>query len=157
MSNNENNDIWEDVLPNMEFDHFGDWINLEIYLGEYKEEEQFSQITRNMQHPGIVPGEKVPVTFTSYRGDDGQLLGVHAFFTNSEGIRKPFLLVVHPDHQRKGIGTKLTDFIITQYEEIHQKEFDYKNSWSDVQTTESAAMFVNKRAREDLAKRNTEL
>jgi GNAT superfamily N-acetyltransferase len=154
MSNNENNNVWEDVSPNMEFDHFGDWINLENFLKEYKQEEQFTQNTFNMMHPEIIPGEKVPVTFTSYRGDDGQLLGVHAFFTNKDGVRKPFVLVVHPDHQRQGIGTKIADFIINQYEETHKTEFDYKSIWGDVRTTESAAMFVNKRARQDLAKRN---
>lgn len=153
MSNDENNDTWKDISSGVEFDYFGDWINLEIFLGEYKEEEQFSQVTRNMQHPGIVPGKKVPVTFTSYRGDDGKLLGVHIFFIDENGIYRTFVLITHPDHQRKGIATKLIDYDFKKYEEDTGKEFDYRKTWGDVTTTESAANFVNKYVRNAIAER----
>ena len=153
MSNDENNDTWKDISSGAEFDYFGDWINLEIFLGEFKEEEQFSQFTRNMQHSGIVPGKKVPVTITSYRGDDGQLLGVHMFFIDENDVYRTFVLITHPDHQREGIGKKLMDYDIAKYEETTGEKFDYVKSWGDVTTTESAANFVNKYARNAIAER----
>ncbi len=153
MSNDENINTWEDISSGAEFDYFGDWLNLENFLEEYKEEEQFSQRTHDIQHPGIVPGKKVPVTFTSYRTDDGKLIGVHIFFTDENHVYRTFVLITHPDHQRKGIAKKLIDYDIAKYEKATGKKFDYVKSWGDIKTTESAANFANKYAREAIAKR----
>jgi hypothetical protein len=55
--------------------------------------------------------------------------------------------MTHPDHQRQGVMTRLANLIIADYEEEYQSQFSFSKSWSDLETTESAANFVNKYAK----------
>lgn len=148
-----NNNVWENLLPNIETDYFSDWLALENLLGEFGE-PGFENITRTMKWPTIEGGSPLPLVFTCYRGDDGLLLGVFANYM-LDGLSKPFVFAVHPDHQRQGIGTLLADHVVNEFKETHGKEFTYKESWGDANTTESAANWANKYVPSALEKMDT--
>ena len=148
MSNFDDSEKWEDVSPKIEVDYFFDWHNMELLLGEFGE-PGFSNIHHNLKWPSINPDTPMIYTFTCYRGDDGLLLGVSANYMVDEALR-PFAFMVHPDHQRTGVGTLLANFVVQQYEEEHGKIFPYTASWGDARTTESASKWVNKYVKEKI-------
>lgn len=138
---NEENKIWEDVSPTLNVDHFHDWIEMENLFGELGE-PGLSQVTKVLSQPDNIRN----ITFTLYRGESGQLLGVHGFYTE-DNVQKPFILIVHPDHLRIGIATKIANFVTNQFVETKEREFDYEKSWRDIPVSESAASFMNKYAK----------
>ena len=152
MSNDEQ---WVDILPITEIDYFQDWLTMESFLGEYGD-PGFNQIRyENARFKSIENGEPWPITFTTYRGEDGQLLGMHSFYINKQGMQQPFVFMVHPDHQRKGIGTIITNYIMEQYRERNGHEYPYAANWKNVESTESAANFMNKYAKQKIQEKNT--
>ena len=138
---NDENKIWEDINPTLDVDHFHDWLEMEKLFDEFGE-PGLSQVTKVRTQPN----KSQSITFTLYRGETGQLLGVHGFYTE-DNVQKPFIFFVHPDHLRTGIGTKIADFVTNQFLETKGREFDYEQSWSDVPVSESAASFMNKYAK----------
>lgn len=128
----------------VEFDYFGDWLSMETFLGEYGQ-HGFSKFVREMKYANINPDAPTLLTFNVYRGEDGLLLGVVVNYMDN-GTRRPFTAMVHPEHQRKGIMTMMANRIIQEFEDEYQRPFSYVDSWGSVETTESAAAFVNKYA-----------
>ena len=94
----------------------------------------------------------MPFTFNMLRNDDGLLVGVVINYM-MDGVRKPWVAMTHPDHQRQGVMTRLANLIIADYEEEYQSQFSFSKSWSGLETTESAANFVNKYARKTIESR----
>jgi ribosomal protein S18 acetylase RimI-like enzyme len=145
---NINSDFWENLTPSIEPNFFDDWLVLENLLGEFGE-PGFADVTKNIRWPSINPDSPWPIVFTCYRGKDGLLLGISANYM-MDGVSKPFYFGVHPDHQRKGIGTLLADHFVNEFKETHGKEFTYKESWGDAETSESAANWANKYVKEKI-------
>jgi GNAT superfamily N-acetyltransferase len=137
-----NSDFWENLIPSIEIDYFQDWLTMENLLGELGE-PGFTNVTKNIRWPSINPDSPLPFVFTCYRGEEGQLLGIFANYM-MEGIQKPFLFIVHPDHQRVGIGTMLADYVVEEFKASNDNYFSYKESWGDAKTSESAANWANK-------------
>ncbi len=142
------NTSWENATPSYEQteeNFFQEWAFFEQKFGEFGE-PGFAEQTHPARFPGIFGhNNSVDVRFTTYRGEDGQLLCVHGCYIDN-GIQKPFIMNVHPDHQRQGIGTAVTDFIIARYKDENQSEFTYEESWRNVVYTQPSANFVNKYA-----------
>jgi ribosomal protein S18 acetylase RimI-like enzyme len=139
---NINSDFWENLIPSIEIDYFQDWLTMENFLGEFGE-PGFSNVTKNIRWPSINPDSPLPIVFTCYRGDDGQLLGIFANYM-MEGIQKPFLIIVHPDHQRTGIGSMLADYVVDEFESSNGHDYLFKESWGDAKISESCANWANK-------------
>jgi GNAT superfamily N-acetyltransferase len=145
--------FWEDLSANYEIDYFHDWLSLENFLGE-SDKPGFENITRTMRWPKINEGLPLPLTFSCYRGEDGSLLAVFANYMMNDTI-KPFILIVHPDHQRTGLGTLLANHVVTEYEITYDRQFPYKESWGDSPASESGANWANKYVRTEYQKQNT--
>ena len=142
---------WQDISPNAEFDHFADWLTMENLVGEYGE-PGFSKMVREFIWPSINPGYAMPFTFNMLRNDDGLLIGLVVNYMMN-GVRKPWVVMTHPDHQRQGVMTRLGNFIVADYEQEYQRQFSFSDSWSDAETTESAANFANKFAKKVIESR----
>lgn len=140
---------WQEVsssIERTEENFFQEWFSLEQKFGEFGT-PGFSEQTLPARFPGIFGhNNTVNVRFTLYRGEDGLLLCVHGCYIE-DGIQKPFIFNVHPDHQRQGIGTMVANYIITRFEEEKNSEFNYEDSWRNVTYTEPSANFVNKYAK----------
>ena len=145
MSDNSNR-VWQDLIGTHEELSFGDWAAMEHVHGEFGE-PGFTQTIRSMTAPHMTGTQgSVEATWTLYRGDNGALLGAHACHI-VDGVQKPILLLVHPDHQRQGIGTMMSNYIISKYEEKHGTDFSYDKSWGTMSPsfiTAPTANFVNK-------------
>ena len=144
-------DNWQDISSSAEFDHFADWLSVETFLGEFGE-PGFHKIGREFILPSVNPDYAMPFTFNMLRNDDGLLVGVVINYM-IDGVRKPWVAMTHPDHQRQGVMTRLANLIIADYEEEYQSQFSFSKSWSDLETTESAANFVNKYAKNAIESR----
>ena len=148
MSDNSNR-VWQDLTGTHEELSLGDWATMENVHGEFGE-PGFTQTIRpmNASHMTGVQGP-VEATWTLYRGDNGALLGAHARHI-VDGVQKPIFLIVHPDHQRPGIGTMMSNYIISKYEEERGTDFSYEESWGTMDPsfiTAPTANFVNKYAK----------
>lgn len=146
------NTEWENVSPVIERtqeDFFGEWAALEQKFGELGAPGYSEQVIPVRFFDIFGHNDFVNIRFTLLRGDDGGLLCVHGCYIK-EGVQKPFLFNVHPDHQRQGIGTMVADYIIARFESENNKQFTYKESWgSDVIYTPPSANFVNKYVQTD--------
>jgi hypothetical protein len=142
---------WQDISPSTEIDYFADWLTLENLLGEYGE-PGFHKRVRVFSWPSINGGQPMPFTFNMLRGDDGLLLGVIVNYMLN-GVRKPWIGMTHPDHQRQGVMTRLGNLVVADFEQEYQKQFSFTDSWSDLETTESAANFANKFAKRVIEER----
>ena len=143
---------WTNLTPSIEIDYFADWLTCENILKEFGE-PGFSNVVRVLSWPSI-SDSPISIEFTCSRGEDGKLLGIAAHYT-MDGIQKPFLFMVHPDHQRTGIGTKLIDHVAAEYASRNGHEYLYEQSWGDVEVSESAANWANKYVPSVYAKRVT--
>jgi GNAT superfamily N-acetyltransferase len=143
-----NSSPWQNIEGTHPDVGFNDWFVMENRWGEFGE-PGFTQTIHPMTAPHMTGVEgQVSAKWTFYRGDDGSLLGVHACHIVN-GEQKPIFLMVHPDHQRQGIGTMIADYVITQYETERGKKFPYNEIWGTLPAdfyTAPSANFVNKYA-----------
>ena len=148
MSNNENY-IWQDINGTHPDLDLSDWAVMEHRWGEFGE-PGFTQITHPMTAPHMTGVEgPVDATWTFYRGEDGALLGVHARHI-VDGAQKPIFIMVHPDHQRQGIGSMIGNYVISKYEEERGEQFAYDAIWGTLPAdfiTPPIANFINKYAK----------
>jgi GNAT superfamily N-acetyltransferase len=146
---NDNSGIWQDVTGTHKELDLSDWAFMENRWGEFGE-PGFTQMTLPMTAPHMTGVEgAVDSHWTFYRGDDGALLGVHARHI-VDGVFKPIFIMVHPDHQRQGIGTKIADYITSKHLEETGTQFPYNEVWGALPAdfiTVPTANFVNKYAR----------
>lgn len=141
------NNTWENVSPSIEQtqeNFFSEWAGIERKFGEFGA-PGYSEQTITVRNFAAIFGHSDPVDvrFTLYRGEDGLLLCIHGCYLEN-GIQKPFVYSVHPDHQRQGIGTTVAQYIIARYEQEFGKPFSYTDSWQNVTYTLPSANFVNK-------------
>jgi len=143
MSNTEENKTWQPIESSRSDLTFADWGMMEDRWGEYGD-PGYTQFTLPVSFPHhFGHADKVDVNFTLLRNDDGLLVGVHGCYIDN-GVQKPFIFMVHPDHQRKGIGTKMADHLRQQYTEARGHDFTYEESFREIVTTEAMAGLINK-------------
>ncbi len=151
MSNEEIKN-WEDVSGAHPDLKLSDWAVMEDRWGEFGE-PGFTQATHPMNFPKLTGVDGfVQAQWTFYRGEDGALLGVHARHI-VDGAFKPIFIMVHPDHQRQGIGTKIADYITSKHLEETGTQFPYTETWGSLPAdfiTLPTANFVNKYAKNAL-------
>jgi len=146
--------VWENIEPNVIEDANPNyWNNLVERFGLGN--PGFSETTISMRSPDhfghINP---VNVRWTLYRSEEGELLCAHGNYVDDEGYQKPFILIVNPQHQRKGIGTKMTDFLRERFMNEYGHDMDADITFGNVKATQVGASFINKYVNEDYAKRN---
>lgn len=95
---------------------------------------------------GQTPGDgQWPVRWTTYRREDGKLLGMFCTFNDLDDAHRTLYIHVHPDHQRQGIGRILTDFIYQRYETERGEKFPYDGIQSSMRKASPAiAAYLNK-------------
>lgn len=95
---------------------------------------------------GTTPGDgQWPVRWTTYRREDGKLLGMFCTFNDLDNAHHTLYIHVHPDHQRQGIGRILTDFIYQRYETERGERIPYDSIQSRLhQATPAIVAYLNK-------------
>ena len=145
----DQNISWEELLPSIERteeSYFQEWAALEDKFGELGP-PGFTEQTMPVRFPTIIGHDGyVDVRFTLFRNQDNQLICVHGCYIDN-GVQKPFVWDVHPDHQRQGIGTMMANYVLARYTDEYQKEFTYEESLRDVTYTTPSANFANKYVR----------
>jgi GNAT superfamily N-acetyltransferase len=104
----DTNNIWQPREVTEAEYTFEGWFNWENKFGEFGT-PGYNDFTEDMKIPNVF-GDDIPrqVSFTLYRQDsDGLLLAVVLRYYTDEGVRKPLLMLVHPDHRGKGIATQV--------------------------------------------------
>jgi GNAT superfamily N-acetyltransferase len=107
MSDANERTVWEPKVPTLPEGGFQSWLNWETKFGEYGDpgyERMTFPITSVSAFGNNDPFDLI---WTLYRGEDGLLLAVHASYYDAEGLRHPFIFIVHPDHRGKGIASKI--------------------------------------------------
>jgi hypothetical protein len=105
MSNTNNNTDWEPLVPVIPDYPGEDWPMWEDKFGKLGT-PGYEKITRLFSSFGFLGhANYVTAFYTTYRNEDGLLLGVHGQYYDDSGIRHPLLMIVNPDHRGKGIAT----------------------------------------------------
>ena len=114
MSDAQNSPTWQSVeatkpTPAMQ-DQFAGWLGWEDKFGEYGQPgfQTLNLAVTNTEFFGH--NNPVDLEFHLLRGEDGLLLCINANYFDETGMIKPFIMRVHPDHQRKGIAKKVTEY-----------------------------------------------
>jgi len=161
MSNNNENNIWvwDNINPNigeLTISVDDQWNSFVRKFGE-NGEPGFREIRENMRSVHFFGHDNtVTVVWTTYRDEDGKLLAIHGCWKDSDGEQHPLLLQVHPEHQRKGIGTMMANFTRERYMDEYKKDGDPNSVFAPIKTTEAGAAFINKYVNNDYDKRNND-
>lgn len=123
-----------------------DWDSLErrfIKVGN----PGFSQIIMPIKAPHLFGHDlDQDVKVDLYRGEDGQLLCIYISYIENK-IVKPFILIVHPDHQRQGIATMVINHSREQFALEHGHEYNLSeglSSLNDMRPSQAIANWLNK-------------
>jgi GNAT superfamily N-acetyltransferase len=135
--------VWEDVSPGRDDLGFQDWLTWETAFGEFGEPGYSEKVVGIGAAHIFGHTSHVDVRFTLLRNYDGLLVCVHGCYIDND-IQKPFALLVHPDHQRQGIGTMVMDYVRERFEVERGHEFTYEESLRNNEFTTSTAAFANK-------------
>jgi GNAT superfamily N-acetyltransferase len=154
----ENKKVWNDILPTVETPTFGEWLAMENLFGEFGEPGLTQSVRPVISLSFFGHLDSVDVKFTIYRGADGELLCVHGKYVDEENLVRPFILMVHPDHQGQGIGTMVVEFLLKE----HEEERGYRYTWEETyskqnRVTPAGATFINKWANSVYEKENKDL
>lgn len=156
MSNNEENKIWmwQNISSNVNNDDPNFWNFLENYFIDYGS-VGFSEIRKDIRSFYFFGhSNPVQIRWTIYRSESLELLAVHGCYINEAAHQQPFILMVNPNHQRKGIGTMMTNYARERYIQERGFDMDADITFSNVKATPSGASFINKYVNEDYTKRN---
>lgn len=145
----ENN--WTDITATLNDEPVETWNSLEAALGAVDlEAKGYSNKTTPIRSFVFNEGkDDVNMRFYMFRDDAGALICFCASYI-VDGLQKPWLLMTHPDYQRQGYGTRLTDYITNHRAEETAGSFQYAQAWGDVAMTASSAAFANKYANSKL-------
>jgi len=146
MSETNSDTPWTEMLATISEQGFEQWAFFENRFGEYGE----PGFTHGV-FPAIAPhitgtSSQVDVGIYFYRGEDGALVGLYAWY-EGDGVEKPFFLYVHPDHQRMGVATKLIDYRRARYVEEKGQEYNFADGMTGLKVTAAAAAFGEKYAK----------
>lgn len=88
-------------------DGFEVWLTWETILGEFGI-PGFEKVIKTGRFTHFFGDDRqADIIFTTYRDDDGLLLGFHSEYRDEEGFLNPFYMSVNPDHRRKGVASIL--------------------------------------------------
>jgi len=149
--------IWENIAPNVTGNSNPNYWNALVEMfgpGSPGYSERTTSV-RSVDHFGTMA--PVDVRWTVYRSDEEEILCIHGNWINDEGYQRPFILMVNPDHQRKGIGTQMMIFLRERFMREYGHDMDADITFHGVKATESGAAFVNKYVNEDYEKRNNNI
>lgn len=107
----------------------------------------FSQTTMLIRAPHMLGHNlEQDVKVDLYRGNDGQLLCIYISYVENE-IVKPFILIVHPDHQRQGIATMVINHSREQYAAEKGHQYNIEEGLiniNDMRPSQAIANWLNK-------------
>ena len=144
---NDSESVWQELTgthPELELQ---DWATINTIHGE-SEEPGITQKIIQLRGLSDLTGteDSIQAVWTLYYGVDRGLQGAYLSHVVDE-IHKPIFLIIHPDHQREGLATKIIDYIVSKYEEEHGVEFPHNESWGTMVPsflTAATANFANK-------------
>jgi len=154
--------VWEPKVPTLPEGGFQTWLNYETKFGEYGDPgyERILLPIRSVKAFGN--NDPFDLIWTLYRGEDGLLLAVHASYYDADGLRHPFIFIVHPDHRGKGIASKIArdledEFIANEAHRYGMTPAEFAalpraelaalvvpDMYKDVEANPSGAGFLNK-------------
>lgn len=134
---------WENLDTNIQDFTFAEWSFLESRFGEFGE-PGFSKQTTLATAPHLFGHEdSVDVNILLYRGEDGLLLCVYGSYVKS-GVKKPFMLTVHPDYQKMGIASKVLDYEMNDFKNERGYDYDFSDGLLGVKSTEAGAIWARR-------------
>jgi|LakMenEpi03Aug12_release.lakeMendotaPanAssembly.Ray.scaffolds.fasta_scaffold446512_3 GNAT superfamily N-acetyltransferase len=134
---------WENLDTNVQDFTFAEWSFLEYRFGEFGE-PGFSKQTIPAAAPHLFGHENsVDVNILLYRGEDGLLLCVYGSHVN-DGVKKPFMLNVHPDYQKMGIASKVLDYEMDDFKSERGHDYDFNEGLLEVKSTEAGAIWARR-------------
>lgn len=142
--------MWDGVVANFNYndetEYFREWSTAEIRCNAMSTEPGFHEWNSTGRLPGITPGAEdgvmYPVRWTSYRAEDGTLLVVHCCFVDPQGVTKPIIFFTHPEHQRKGHGKRMYEYLKERYIRENGK-INPSESWADARVTTPGVGFMD--------------
>ena len=147
--------VWSDFAANIDSFSMEFWEFAENNWGVIGD-PGFSETTASIVAPHILEKNfPVNVRFTLFRNEEGKLITLHGCYIDDSGEQRPFVLVVHPDYQRAGMGSMMIDFIMTRYMNERGYYFDPHVSVKDTLLTAPVASFVNKYFKNEFNRRNS--
>lgn len=136
--------VWEDISENVPDQNENIWEKL-VNLFGISGEPGFSEKMLNATFPNIFGHQNpVPIRWTIYREETGEMVAAHGCYIGEDEEQHPFLLIVHQDHRRKGLGTMMANFAKDRYADERGKEGDGATVFKDVKATVAGAQFLNK-------------
>lgn len=152
MTNENQINSWTPLTANVDPENPVHWGFYEAMFGE-SVEPGFDETIRPATFPGIFGhNNSVDLLWTTYRSETGELLAVHASFSLDESDpdfsdtkERPFLLMVNPSHQRKGIGSIIGKFIYDRYVDKHGQppNADALSRYENAKITPAGASWLN--------------
>ena len=134
---------WENLDTNIQDFTFAEWAFLESRFGEFGE-PGFSRQNLAAQAKHLFGHEEQDnVNILLYRGDDGMLLCVYGSHVKS-GVKKPFMLTVHPDFQKMGIASKVLDYEMDDFKNERGYDYDFSDGLMGVKSTEAGAIWARR-------------
>lgn len=150
MTNENQINSWSPLTGNVDPQNPILWEFLEGMFGE-SGEPGFDESIRPARFPGIFGHNNfVDLLWTTYRSETGELLAVHANWSIDESDpdfpdikERPFLLIVNPSHQRKGIGSIIGKFIYDRYVDKHGQPPNTDALYRNTKLTPVGASWLN--------------
>ena len=143
MSNTNENQPWMNLNTNVQDFTFDEWAFMESRFGEFGEpgfsrQNTFAQAAHLFGDDGVVD-----VNILLYRGEDGLLLCVYGSHVK-DGVKKPFMLNVHPDYQKMGIASKVLDYEMDDFKSERGYDYDFSDGLLGVKSTEAGAIWARR-------------
>jgi ribosomal protein S18 acetylase RimI-like enzyme len=93
---------------------------LDTYTGLLPDSAIRTAITVWQSRDSILRGMNAPQSFYAGYIEDGKLLGMVSAGKINDNTAKVFQLYVLPNHQRKGIGSKLMDVAVSHFDKVRK-------------------------------------
>lgn len=138
MSETIDGGFWDRINTTAPDTTFEEWAWIEKRFGEFGE-PGFAQEIYPAKSPAFGESGQADVTITTYRGEDGALLGIYGTYPVN-GYGKPYMLNVHPDFQRMGIATSL----INRTLEARTTPYDFNEGLDGIKCTSAGFQFTQK-------------
>lgn len=146
MSDINKDDFWINLSPTYEQteeNYFENWDKFERKFGELGT-PGFTEQTHSAKSTLFGHNNNVDIRYTLYRNEEGKLLFISGRYYDESNIRHPFVYMVHPDHQRQGLGTKMAVYLEEQFiaEEGHKYGFT-ETEFTEMPRSQRASIVVS--------------
>jgi len=154
MTNQNETWVWNDISSNADDENPELWGFFEKYFESYKD-MGFTEVSSGISQPAMFGHtDRVNIRWTIYRSETLELLAVHGCYLDDMNEQHPYILMVNPNHQRKGIGTMMANFAKDRYAEEFDRIGDAEVIFNNIKTTPAGASFLNKFGKQEYDKRN---